>query len=175
MAGSSSKASPRFKKAVRKLTGIAGLTLAEAMKISDYTSEEVNDYALRQRIRRAASGGPVNKKPSQITTDASTPSSMSTMTTTPPLTKHKTKKVRHTSAAVQQLRKNKCVAKEVKKNATKYATQLYAEGQEKEKKLSAAAVMKIVQDIRIANPKLCRRGLFLYLYLGGRIQFQDMN
>ena len=110
MAGSSSKASPRFKKAVRKLTGIAGLTLAEAMKISDYTSEEVNDYALRQRIRRAASGGPVNKKPSQITTDASTPSSMSTMTTTPPLTKHKTKKVRHTSAAVQQLRKNKCVA-----------------------------------------------------------------
>ena len=171
----SSTDSPRSRTAVKKIVENNTISVPDAMKISNFTTDEIKDFALRQRIRRAASGGPVNKKPSQITTDASTPSSMSTMTTTPPLTKHKTKKVRHTSAAVQQLRKNKCVAKEVTKNATKYATQLYAEGQEKEKKLSAAAVMKIVQDIRIANPKLCRRGLFLYLYLGGRIQFQDMN
>mmetsp|Transcript_16699 Transcript_16699/g.24730 ORF Transcript_16699/g.24730 Transcript_16699/m.24730 type:complete len:172 (+) Transcript_16699:287-802(+) len=74
-------------------------------------------------------------------------SSVSTVTATPPLkTKLKAKKVRHSSAAAQQMRKNKVVDKEKKKQATKYATQLYADSQKPgEKQLSGREVKEIVE------------------------------
>jgi hypothetical protein len=69
MAGSSSKASPRFKKAVRKFTEIDGLTLVDAMKISNFTTDEINDRTLKQRIRRAAAKAGDGQNPSYSNVD----------------------------------------------------------------------------------------------------------
>eukprot|EP00984_Skeletonema_dohrnii_P018305 scaffold8528_cov85-Skeletonema_dohrnii-CCMP3373.AAC.1 len=146
MPTSSAKDDPRFRKAVRKIIENTTITVPDAMKCADFTSDEIKNKSLNQRIRRAAAAARGGQKPSSIAVDPSMMSSVSTVTATPPLkTKLKAKKVRHSSAAAQQMRKNKVVDRERKKQATKYATQLYADSQMPgEKTLSAREVQEIV-------------------------------
>jgi|EP01082_Thalassiosira_pseudonana_P008128 hypothetical protein len=143
MSRSNADDDPRFKKAVRKIVDNITISVPEAMKIANFTTDEINNLSLHQRIRRAAAKACGGQKPSSISVHPSTMSSVSTLTATPPLeTKHKRKNVRHTSAATQQIRKNKLVDKEEKKRAVKYATSLYAN----RKDLSARVVSEIVEQ-----------------------------
>ncbi len=143
MSRSNADDDPRFKKAVRKIVDNITISVPDAMKIANFTTDEINNLSLHQRIRRAAAKARGGQKPSSISVHPSTMSSVSTLTATPPLeTKHKRKNVRHTSAATQQIRKNKLVDKEEKKRAVKYATSLYAN----RKDLSARAVSEIVEQ-----------------------------
>lgn len=147
----SSTDSPRSRTAVKKIVENNTISVPDAMKISDFTTDEINDMTLQQRIRRAAAKARGGQNPSYITVDPSTMSCVSTVTATPPLkTTLKRKNVRHSSAAAQQMRTNKLVDNERKKQATKYATSLYANSRTAtqlpgEKKLSAREVSGIVE------------------------------
>jgi hypothetical protein len=79
---------PRFKKAVRKI--VDNITISvPAMRIANFTTDEINNLSLHQRIRRAAAKARGGQKPSSISVHPSTMSSVSTLTATPPLeTKH---------------------------------------------------------------------------------------
>mmetsp|Transcript_17307 Transcript_17307/g.34568 ORF Transcript_17307/g.34568 Transcript_17307/m.34568 type:complete len:218 (+) Transcript_17307:70-723(+) len=147
MTRSSANDDPRFRKAVRKIIENTTVTVPDAMKCADFKSDEIKNKSLNQRIRRAAAAARGGQKPSSIVVDPSMMSFVSTVTATPPLkTKLKAKKVRYSSAAAQQMRKNKVVDKEKKKQATKYATQLYADSKMPgEKNLSAKKVQEIVE------------------------------
>ena len=129
MPRSSSNDDPRVQVAVKKKCDLINISIPDAMKLADFTSEEIKDMALQQRIRRLALKRTGQKQPTQITIDSSTMSTVSTITATPPSVKGKQKKVRHTSAAAQQRRKNILVDKKAKSTAMKYATKLYAESQ----------------------------------------------
>jgi hypothetical protein len=147
----SSTDSPRSRTAVKKIVENNTISVPDAMKISNFTTDEINDMTLKQRIRRAAAKAGDGQNPSYITVDPSTMSCVSTVTATPPLkTTLKRKNVRHSSAAAQQMRTNKLVDNERKKQATKYVTSLYANSRTAtqlpgEKKLSAREVSGIVE------------------------------
>ncbi len=142
----SAKDDPRFRKAVKKKIDNEKISLPEAMKLADYTPDEIQDMALQQRIRREVHNKSGGKKLTAITVTPSIMSTVSTLTATPPLkTTLKAKKVRYSSAAAQQKRKNKVVDREKVKQATKYATQLYADNNKPGMKpLSALKVEKFV-------------------------------
>ena len=138
---------PRFKKALNKLRQYTNMSIPDAMRCADFTSDEVKDRSLQQRVRRAAAKALGDNPTPPTSIDASTMSTMSTLTTTPPsMNLEKKKNVRHKSAAVQQVRRNKLIDKTRKKDATKMATKLYAECQKKEKKLSADVVSRRVME-----------------------------
>eukprot|EP00984_Skeletonema_dohrnii_P009258 scaffold3530_cov90-Skeletonema_dohrnii-CCMP3373.AAC.1 len=147
MPRSSANDDPRFQKAVRKNIENKTITVPDATKCADFTSDEIKIKSLNQRIHRAADKAHGGQKPSSITVDASMMSSASTVTATPPLkTKLKAKKVHYSSAAAQQIRKNNLVDKEKKEQATKHATQLNADSQKPgEKQLSGREVKEIVE------------------------------
>lgn len=155
MSRSSTNDDPRFKKAVKKIIDNINVSVPDGMKCADYLPAEVQDMSLQQRIRRAVQRARgIKQPPPTMNIDTSTMSTVSTLTATPLSTKQKAKKVRHTSKAVHQLRKNKLLDREAKSNATKYATKLYAEYQKKEKKLSAEKVSAIVEkELGIRVPK----------------------
>jgi len=85
MPRSSSNDGPWFRKAVRKIVENSTITVPDAMKCADFTTDEIKDMALQQSIRRAADKARAGQKPSSITVDPSTMSSVSTVTATPPL------------------------------------------------------------------------------------------
>jgi hypothetical protein len=146
MSRSSTNDDPRFKKAVKKIIDNINVSVPDGMKCADYLPAEIQDMSLQQRIRRAVQRARGTKQPSPtMAINTSIVSTVSTLTTTPPSTKQKAKKVRHRSKAVHQLRKNKLLDREAKSNATKYATKLYADYQKHEKKLSAERVSAIVE------------------------------
>jgi hypothetical protein len=146
MSRSSTNDDPRFKKAVKKIIDNINVSVPDGMKCADYLPAEVQDMSLQQRIRRAVQRARgIKQPPPTMNIDTSTMSTVSTLPATPPSTKQKAKKVRHTSKAAHQLRKNKLLDREAKSNATKYATKLYAEYQKKEKKLSAEKLSAIVE------------------------------
>jgi len=91
MPRSSAKDDPRFRKAVRKIIENTTITVPDAMKCADFTSDEIKNMSLNQRIRRAAKRAKGDGTPSTISANASTISSVSTLTATPPLIKQKTK------------------------------------------------------------------------------------
>ena len=54
MSRSNADDDPRFKKAVRKIVDNITISVPEAMKIANFTTDEINNLSLHQRIRRAA-------------------------------------------------------------------------------------------------------------------------
>ncbi|MCP4746750.1 MAG: hypothetical protein GY874_11515, partial [Desulfobacteraceae bacterium] len=107
---------------MKKIVDNNTVTVPDAMKCVDFTSDEIKNMALQQRIRRAAHRAKGGDKPSSISVNTSTMPSVSALAATPPTTKRKAKKVRHTSAAAHQKRKNNLVDREAKSTALKYAT-----------------------------------------------------
>ena len=81
----SAKDDPRFRKAVKKKIDNEKISLPEAMKLADYTPDEIQDMALQQRIRREVHNKSGGKKPTAITVTPSIMSTVSTLTATPPL------------------------------------------------------------------------------------------
>lgn len=69
----------RFKVAVRKKISNVNVTIPDVMRIAKYTDEEIEDYALQQRIRRAAAKASDEKKTANISLDASVTSTISTI------------------------------------------------------------------------------------------------
>ena len=84
MPRSSADDDPRVQVAVKKKCDLINISIPDAMKLVDFTSEEIEDMVLQQRIRRAAIKRIGQKQPTQISIDSSTMSSVSTITTTPP-------------------------------------------------------------------------------------------
>eukprot|EP00985_Skeletonema_marinoi_P015988 scaffold8451_cov145-Skeletonema_marinoi.AAC.1 len=72
MPRSSAKDDPRFRKAVRKIIENTTITVPDAMKCADFTSDEIKNMSLNQRIRRAAKRAKGDGTPSTISANAST-------------------------------------------------------------------------------------------------------
>jgi len=76
MSRSNADDDPRFKKAVRKIVDNITISVPDAMKIANFTTDEINNLSLHQRIRRAAAKARGGQKPSSISVHPSTMSSV---------------------------------------------------------------------------------------------------
>ena len=119
------------------------LTIPQAMRVAEFTTEESKDRTLQMRVRRH-----IKPPPTTVSISKSPLSSISSLeTSNPSPPKHpQIKKTRATSAQAQQHRTNKLIQKQHHKFAHKEATSLYhaQKDKPKEEQLSAQQVSEVV-------------------------------
>lgn len=138
---------PRVQKAVKFKLANPNATLPQSMRAAEFTNEESKSAMVQMRVRRQLLKVDKTSLPTQISTGASPASSVSSLTASPAL---KITQVRHTSKAMQQIRRNNAAKKINKSKAFKMATTMYANEKKKpddgSKKLSALDVSRIVEQ-----------------------------